>query len=111
MLVLDESGTERFRSEGYLPKQEFAAQLMLGLARNEFEQKRWQEAERWYDSVLERYPNTASAAEALYWKSVCRYKATNDHTWLTKINTGFRNNYKDSIWAEKASIFLEEKAA
>jgi outer membrane protein assembly factor BamD (BamD/ComL family) len=110
VLVLDESGTERFRSEGYLPKQEFAAQLMLGLARNQFEQKHWQEAERWYDSVLEKYGDTASAAEALYWKSVCRYKATNDHTWLAKINAEFRNKYRDSIWAEKASIFLEQAA-
>lgn len=110
MLILDESGAERFRSEGYLPKQEFGAQLMLGLARNAFEQKRWDEAELWYDSVLERYDDTASAAEALYWKSVCRYKATNDHTWLTKINAGFRNKYQDSIWAEKASIFLEKAA-
>ena len=106
-MILDESGVERFRSEGYLPQQEFGAQLVLGLARNHFEHKRWTEAERWYDTVLEQYPDTASAAEALYWKAVCRYKATNDHTWLAKINAGFKDHYQDSIWAEKASIFLE----
>ena len=98
------------RSEGYLPTNEFAAQLALGLARNAFEQKRWDEAERWYDHVLQHYAQTASAAEALYWKSVCRYKATNDHTWLAKINAGFRDHYRDSLWAEKASIFLEKAA-
>lgn len=110
VLILDESGTERFRSEGYLPRNEFAAQLALGLARNAFEHKRWDEAERWYDHVLDRYAQTASAAEALYWKSVSRYKATNDHTWLAKINAGFRDHYRDSLWAEKASIFLDKAA-
>jgi hypothetical protein len=60
--------------------------------------------------VLERYAQTTSAAEALYWKSVCRYKSTNDHTWLAKINAGFKDKYRDSLWAEKASIFLEKAA-
>jgi len=105
-MILDESGVERFRSEGYLPKKEFSAQLLLGLARNSFEHKRWDEAERWYDTVLEKYADTASAAEALYWKSVCKYKSTNDHTWLAKINAGFKDHHQDSIWAEKASVFL-----
>jgi TolA-binding protein len=36
--------------------------------------KQWTDAEQRYAQVLAQYPDTASAAEALYWRAVCRYK-------------------------------------
>jgi hypothetical protein len=36
VVILDANGVERFRIEGYLPKDEFRAQLELGLARVAF---------------------------------------------------------------------------
>jgi hypothetical protein len=79
-LILDANGIERARNEGYLPNSEFRAQLEMGLARIAFMQKQWTEAERRYSEIAERYPNTSAAPEATYWKGVCRYKATNDHS-------------------------------
>jgi hypothetical protein len=55
--------------------------------------------------VLEQHADTASAAEALYWKAVSRYKKTNDHTWLAKLTEPFKQRYQGSLWAEKASVF------
>lgn len=106
MLILDPNGEERYRIEGYLPVEEFRAQLELGLARVAFMSKDWKDAERRYASVLERYPNTKTAPEALYWKGVSHYKATNDHTVLGELPELFKQQYPDSIQALKTAAWV-----
>lgn len=102
ILILDSNGKERYRLEGYLPKDEFRPQLELGLGRVAFMNKDWSDAERRYAEVLDRYPNSKAAPEALYWKGVSHYKATNDHTVLGETAEQFRQKYSDSIWALKS---------
>ena len=101
VLILDSNGVERFRLEGYLPREEFRAHLELALARLAFMSKEWAEAERRYAAVLEKYPESKAAPEALYWKGVSNYKATNDHTVLGELPGQFRGKYPDSSWALK----------
>ena len=105
MLVLDSDGVERWRVEGYLPNSEFRAQLEMGLARVAFMHKRWAEAEQRYGQVVERYPDSKAAPEAVYWRGVSRYKATNDHTVLGEVAEQFKQKYQESIWAEKSSVW------
>jgi Outer membrane lipoprotein len=102
VLILDPNGKERHRLEGYLPIEEFRAQLELGLARVAFMSKDFAEAERRYATLLDRYPNTRTAPEALYWKGVSHYKRTNDHTVLSELPPMFRQRYPNSIWALKS---------
>lgn len=101
-LVLDENGKERHRIEGYLPKDEFAAQLLLGLARVAFMQKKWGDAEKIYDEILLKYPNSEAAPESIYWKSVSQYKGKHDHTVLGEAQKTLQQKYPNSIWAKKA---------
>ena len=101
VMILDPNGKERYRIEGYLPTDEFRPQLELGLARVAFMSKDWAEAERRYTSVLERYPDSKSAPEALYWKGVSHYKATNDHTVLGELPAQFQEKYPESVEALK----------
>lgn len=103
MLILDPNGKERHRIDGYLPVDEFRAQLELGLARVAFMSKDFADAERRYAEVLEHYPGTKTAAEALYWKGVSHYKLTNDHTILGELPGQYREKYPDSIWALKSA--------
>ena len=105
MLILDPNGKERYRIEGYLPVDEFRAQLELGLARVAFMSKDWTDAERRYTEILERYPETKAAPEALYWKGVSHYKATNDHTVLGELPGLFQQQYPDSIQAQKTAAW------
>lgn len=77
----------------------------MGLARVEFMNKRWADAERRYAQVVERYPDSKAAPEALYWRGVSRYKATNDHTVPGEVPEQFKEKYADSIWALKASVW------
>jgi TolA-binding protein len=102
-LILDENGKERHRIEGYLPKDEFAAQLLLGVARVAFMQKKWKDAEALYSQILNDYPKSTAAPEAVYWKAVSHYKATNDHTVLGEVPKTLQQKYPNSVWAKKAS--------
>lgn len=105
VLVMDSDGVERWRIEGYLPKNEFRAQLEMGLARVAFMHKQWAEAEQRYAQVVARYPDTIAAPEAVYWRGVCRYKGTNDHTALGKVAKELMQKYQGSEWALKASVW------
>lgn len=103
---MDSEGNERWRIEGYLPKDEFRAQLELGLARVAFMHKQWAEAERRYAEVMEHYPNSKAAPEALYWRGVSRYKATNDHAVLGELPGQFKEKFPDSMWALKTAAWV-----
>ena len=105
MLILDPNGKERYRIEGYLPVEEFRAQLELGLARVAFTSKNWKDAERRYAEVVERYPDSKTAPEALYWKGVSHYKVTNDHTVLGELPELFQQKYPDTIQALKTAAW------
>ena len=106
MLLLDSTGKERVRLEGYLPNSDFVAALMSGLGRIAFVHKEYTDAERWYGDLVTRFDNTHFAAEAMYWRAVARYKATNDHTVLGKVAEELRNTYPSSVWASKAIPWL-----
>lgn len=101
MLVLDPTGKERQRLEGYLSKDDFRAHLEMGLGRLAFSQKRWGDAEKRYADIAAQYPNSAAAPEALYWEAVSHYKVTNDHTVLGNVVNKLKR-YPHSVWAQKA---------
>jgi len=101
-LILDSNGVERYRVEGYLPKQDFRAQLELGLARIAFKEKKWTDAEQAYKAIAQKYPDSDAAPEAMYWGAVSQYKGTNDHTVLGQLPTELQQRYPNSIWTKKA---------
>jgi hypothetical protein len=105
ILELDSDGEEQWRIEGFLPNDDFLAQLMLGRAHMEFKQGKFREAEQLFRDVYEKLPNSDAAPEALYWAGVSHYKATNDSTALKETARTFKTRYADSSWAKKASIW------
>ena len=105
VLILDPSGVERHRLEGFLPADDFLAQLMLGLAKAAFSAKDFNEAERRFRQLIDTYPESETASEALYWAGVSRYKSTNDAAALQETARAFTERYQDSPWAKKASVW------
>jgi hypothetical protein len=72
--VLDPDGTKRHQFEGYLPPDDFLAQLQLGLAHSAFARQQWNEAETAFGEILTTLPESDASPEALYWQGVSRYK-------------------------------------
>ncbi len=105
ILEIDPDGTEQHRVEGFVEADDLLAQLTLGLGRSAFKAKRWEEAERHFREVVDRYGKSDAAAEALYWAGVSRYRATGDGSALAQTAAAFDTRYADSPWAKKASIW------
>lgn len=110
VLVMDAGGKERARIEGYLPREEFRAQLELALARVAFTGKRWDEAERQYGEVARQFPSSTVAAEAVYWEGVSYYKKTGDHTGLGPLAKRLAREYPGTVWTIKASVWAPAEA-
>lgn len=105
MLLLDSEGRERFRIEGYLPRDEFFARLLAGEARLAFMQKRWSEAERINKQIVERFSKSTAVPEAMYWAGVVRYKSTNDHSGLAPLASDLKAKYPENAWTKAASVW------
>ena len=105
ILELDPDGVERHRIEGFLPADDFLAQLLLGRGQMAFKDAEWPEAEQRFREIVEQLPNSDAAPEALYWAGVARYKATGDPAALKDTARAFTTRYADSTWAKKASIW------
>ena len=105
ILLIDDGGTERHRVEGFLPKEDFLAQLTLGLGHSAFARGTFSDARRWFDQVLERYPETEAAPEAQYWTGVAEYKETGDAAALAATAKWFTERYTDTSWAKKSSVW------
>ena len=106
-LVMSPEGTEWHRIEGFLPADDFQAQLMLGLARGDFKREKWSDAEKKFREIVDRFPNTDAAAEALYWAGVSRYKATGQGAALGETARAFSQRYRESPWAKKAQVWAK----
>ena len=104
-LELDPNGEERHRIEGFLPAEDFLGQLLLGMGHAAFKREQWDEAERRFREVVERYPESDAAPEAQYWAGVSRYKKTGEAAALADIAKAFSERYGDSTWAKKASVW------
>ncbi len=107
LLVLDAAGEERYRIEGFLPADDLLPQLSLGLAQASFAQGDYAGAEHLFRQVVDTYPQSDAAAEALYWAGVSRYKASNDAGALAETARQFRERYRHTPWAKKASVWAQ----
>jgi len=105
ILELDGEGVERHRIEGFLPNEDFLSQLMLGRAQIAFAEQKWDDAERRFEEVVNSFPTSDAAPEALYWAGVSRYKATGDARFLKETAEAFKTRYQGTSWAKKASIW------
>ena len=105
ILIVDSSGEERHRIEGFLPVGDFLSQLELGLGHAAFKRADYSNAERLFRETAGKYPRTDAAPEALYWAGVAKYRASNDPAALKETAVLISSQYPESSWAKKASVW------
>jgi hypothetical protein len=109
LLVLDPNGKEQHRWEGYLPADEFLAQLELGVAKVAFGTSRWDDATALFDRFAREHPDADLAPVAVYWAGVSRYKR-GDASALRATAEELRRRFPGSEWARKSSVWLPADA-
>ena len=107
ILMLDSSGNERHRVEGFLPASELVPHLEFGSARIAFSGGAFDKAEERFRHIAEWHPDAEVSPEALYWAGVSRYKGGDDKDALKATAAALRDQYPSSSWAKKASVWAK----
>lgn len=102
---MDPNGEERWRIEGYLPRNEFRAQLEMALARLSVMRKQFADAEQRYARIIENHGESTAVPEAMYWKNVSQYSQSHDASALQNVARELKERFPDSPWAVKASVW------
>jgi len=108
ILISEPDGKERWRLEGYLPKDEFRAHLEMGLARLALVKKNWAEAERRYNDVAENYPNSKYAPQAVYYRGVSRYSVSHESSDLANTAIALKERYEGDQWQLRSIPWMKE---
>lgn len=111
LLFLDSNGTEVRRFTGYLPPAEFVAELRFVLGCVDLLHTRFAESYAQFRGIIERYPKTHVAPEALYWAGVAAYRW--NHRGLDGLIPEWielRARYPQSSWWTRASCIAERVA-
>jgi len=104
VLILDSEGREHRRIVGYNPPEDFVVELEMMLAQEAFDNQRYEEAIERYDRIVESFPDSFPAPEALYMAGVARYRATGDGSFLGKYWDQVIKRYPESRWARAGDV-------
>jgi uncharacterized protein YyaL (SSP411 family) len=104
VVVSDETGKSYYRIEGYLPPEEFTAQLALAMGRYQLERQQFAQATHHFQEVAERHRGSDAGAQALYWLGVAQYKSSKDPAQLRPSWEKLIRDYPNSEWAKRANV-------
>jgi TolA-binding protein len=102
--VLDASGFELYRWNGYLPPFEFAPQLLAAVAHAHLRLRQFDPAIATYEDVLSRFPTSHVAAEAEYFLGVSRYRKTHEGSDLLHAWHDLEKTFPASEWTVKQNF-------
>ncbi len=103
-VIADESGAELERWVGYLPADDFRAQLMLSKGLGAFHLNRLVEAEREFDMLIDDFPDSELVPEATYFRGIASLKH-GDSSGLGVMCSTMHEKYPDSQWTKRCSIW------
>ena len=98
-------GEEAHRIEGFLPVEDFLAQLELGLGKALLREEKFQDAERHFEAVASGHSDSESAPQALYWAGVAAYKASHDPGRLKETYEKLKRLFPSSEWTRKGVVW------
>lgn len=107
LAVLDRRGAAHYQSPGFLPPEELADVLRIGLARALMAWSRYDEAAAHLSDVAARSGGDL-APEALYWQGISVYLKTRSTPEMMRVWNRLRGDYPRSIWAARVPPNQEE---
>jgi hypothetical protein len=109
---LDASRVELRRTYGWLPPDEFLAELRFVLATQAFLRRDFQRALDGFVEIVDRSAAAHAAPEACYWAGVAAYRrAGNRLAALEPLWQELVQRYPGSTWAQRAAVLPSTLAA
>ncbi len=105
IIILDTDGDEQHRFVGFLPVEDFIAQIILGKGKVQFNLDHFDQAIQCFQEILVQYPKTDAAPEAQYYLGVTKYKASHDPKELKLGLEVLQRDYPQSEWTKKAQVY------
>ncbi len=105
LFVIDGGGLEHHSSVGFLPPEEFVPFLILGMGKAYFDKEQLEDAIGQLQRVIDGYPDSMAAPEAVYLRGVCRYKTAHSVDGLVDAYELLQANYPSSEWARRAEPY------
>jgi tetratricopeptide (TPR) repeat protein len=105
IIVLDVDGNEVHRVVGFLPPEEFIPTFMVAKGQWYFNAEQHPEAQGMFDEALREYPDSAAAAQAVFFLGVSRYKMTHDPKPLREAYDTLMAKFPGSEWAKRAAPY------
>jgi len=102
LITLDSEGRETHRTVGFLGPDELIPSLQVGIGKTFFEGGGFDDAVAWFDRVIEEYPKSDYAAEAVFYKGVALYKGTKNPGSLRIAYDKLVAEFPSSEWAKRA---------
>lgn len=94
---------------GYLPPEEFAAQILLGVGLTRFKSGATDEALPRFEEITARFPKSLAAPESVYWRGVCLFRKTKDTKPIYEACRRIVAEYPGSPWAMKIGFVSKYK--
>lgn len=110
LIFLDGRGSELRRYVGFLPPEDFLAELRLVLGLSAMTHSNLDEALTWFDGAAERYPQAGVAPEALFWGAAAGYRLHGLKEVVRRWDD-LRARYPESPWARRVDVVPPEVRA
>lgn len=111
LFIIDPEGVEHHSTVGFLPPEEFIPFLLLGIAKSYFDLEKFEEAHAYLERIIEDYPQSLAAPEAVYRRGVTKYKMTHAVDGLVEAYETLQGRYPGSDWARRSEPYRLLKAA
>ncbi len=102
LITVDSDGREHFRTVGFLPADDLIASILLGHGKTHFEREEFDTAIAVFDKLLNSYPKSSYAPEAIYLRGVSQYKSTHDAKPLKSAYEKLSAEYPTDEWTKRA---------
>jgi tetratricopeptide (TPR) repeat protein len=102
LVTLDAEGNEHHRTVGFLGPEEFVASQLLGAGKTSFDLEKFDEAIAHFNTLLESYPKSEYAAEAIFFRGVSLYKSSHNPKPLREAYDRLSGEYPNTEWTKRA---------
>lgn len=101
LLVLDTEERVQQQAIGFQSPGQLVPWLTLGAAKSFFSAALWDKAEGILEGVINDYPDSMAAPEAVYFRAVARFRQDHEPAHLKSAYLTLSKDYADSIWVER----------